>query len=208
MAVDRAAAARAIGDFLKALGFDPAEHSDLTDTPERVTEAFTEDLLRGHGVDVKQLILGGSCEAPPATKSGPVAVTGIAVATICPHHLLPALGYASIVYLPGSSLLGIGTLTALVDAFARRLTLQEAIGQNVVSALIEHAGARGAYCELELEHACLRARGERQTSAVVRSSARSGEFSGPAAVSEIMLALGRARAGSEHPKGCSMPERP
>ncbi|MEI9953787.1 MAG: GTP cyclohydrolase I [Pseudomonadota bacterium] len=193
MAVDRAAAARAIGDFLKALGFDPALHADLADTPERVTEAFADDLLRGHGVDVRELIRKGSCEAPSAAKSGPVAVTGIAIATTCPHHLMPALGLANIVYLPGAMLLGIGTLTALVDAFARRLTLQESIAQNVVSALIEYAGARGAYCELALEHGCLRARGERQVSAVVRSSARAGEFSGTAAVTEIALALGRAR---------------
>ena len=193
MAVDRAAAARAIFDFLTALGFDPAAHADLADTPERVTEAFTDDLLCGHRVDVRELIRKGSCEAPPAAKSGPVAVTGIAIATICPHHLMPALGRAQIVYLPGALLLGIGTLTALVDAFARRLTLQEAIGQNVVRALIEHAGARGAYCELELEHGCLRARGERQASAVVRTSARAGELAGPAAVTEIALALGRAR---------------
>ena len=193
MAVDRARAARAISEFLKALGFDPAEHADLADTPQRVTEAFADDLLRGQRVDVRELIRNGSCEAPSTAKRGPVAVTNIAIATICPHHLLPALGRASIVYLPSAMLLGIGTLTALVDAFARRLTLQEAIGQNVVDALIEHAGARGAYCELELEHGCLRARGEHQVDAVVRSSARAGEFSGAAAVSEIALALGRAR---------------
>ena len=193
MAVDRARAARAISEFLKALGFDPAEHADLADTPQRVTEAFADDLLRGQRVDVRELLRNGSCEAPSTAKRGPVAVTNIAIATICPHHLLPALGRASIVYLPSTMLLGIGTLTAVVDAFARRLTLQEAIGQNVVDALIEHAGARGAYCELELEHGCLRARGEHQVDAVVRSSARAGEFSGAAAVSEIALALGRAR---------------
>src|SRR6478609_9202756 len=192
MAVDRAAAARAISDFLKALGFDPAEHADLAETPQRVSEAFTDDLLRGHGIDVRELIRKGSCEAPAGAKSGPVAVTGIAVAATCPHHLLPAMGRASIVYLPGAMLLGIGTLTALLDAFARRLTLQEAIGQNVVSALMEHAGARGAYCELELEHSCLRARGEQQANAVVRSSARAGDFASPTALAEIALALGRA----------------
>ena len=193
MVVDRAAAARAIRDFLSALGFDPAAHADLKETPERVTEAFTEDLLRGHDVDVAELIRKGSCDAPQAAKSGPVAVTNIAIATTCPHHLMPALGVAHVVYLPGATLLGIGTITALVDAFARRLTLQESIGQNVVTALIEHAGARGAYCELELEHGCLRARGERQASALVRSSARAGEFAGREALTEIALALGRAR---------------
>jgi len=199
MAADRAAAARAISDFLKALGFDPANSPDLAGTPERVADAYADDLLRGHTLDVRELIRKGSCEAPVAVKSGPVAITGIAVSTICPHHLLPALGRASVVYLPGAMLLGIGTVTALVDAFARRLTLQEAIGQNVVSALIEHAGARGAYCELELEHSCLRARGEQQASALVRSSARAGEFNGANSVSEIALALGRARTISEHP---------
>ena len=196
MAVDRAAAARAIGDFLRALGFDPRTHAELAETPERVTEAFTDDLLRGHSVDIRELIRKGSCEAPAlgaARCTGPVAVTGIAVATICPHHLLPALGVAHVVYLPGAALLGIGTISALVDACARRLTLQEAIGQHVVNALIEHAGARGAYCELELEHSCLRARGERQAGAVVRSSARAGEFASREALPEIALALGRAR---------------
>lgn len=194
MPVDREAAERAIADFLKALGFDPREHADLAETPARVTEAFTQDLLRGHAVDVPALIQSGSCPAPASAKAGLVAVKSIAIASTCPHHLLPALGVAHVVYLPGTLLLGIGTISALVDAFARRLTLQEAIAQEVVNALVEHAGARGAYCELELEHGCLRARGERQTNAVVRSLARAGELVNPSALPEIALALGRARS--------------
>lgn len=196
MSIDRAAAARAIGDFLKALGFDSQQYPDLVGTPERVADAFHEDLLRGHSVDVRQLLRNGSCDAPPSAKSGPVAVAGIAVATVCPHHLLPALGVANVVYLPGAALLGIGTITALVDAFARRLTLQEAIGQNVVDALVEHAGAHGAYCELALEHACLRGRGERQANALVRSSARAGQYASRDSLTEIALALGQARSNA------------
>jgi GTP cyclohydrolase I len=196
MPVNREAAERAISDFLSALGFNPREHADLAETPQRVTEAFTEDLLRGHRVDVPELIRKGTCDAPALSKGSLVAVTEIAVASTCPHHLLPALGVAHVVYLPGRSLLGIGTVTALVDAFARRLTLQEAIAHNVVTALVEHAGARGAYCELELEHGCLRARGERQAHALVRSSARAGELASRDALLEISLALGRARGGT------------
>lgn len=195
MPVNREAAERAISDFLNALGFNPREHAELAETPQRVTEAFTDDLLRGHAVDVRELIRKGSCALPTA-KSGLVAVTEIAVASTCPHHLLPALGRANVVYLPGKALLGIGTITALVDAFARRLTLQEAIAENVVTALVDHAGARGAYCELELEHGCLRARGERQAHALVRSSARAGEFAAPGALAEITLALGHARTNA------------
>ena len=193
MSVDRAAAARAIADFLSALGFDPKAHTDLAETPERVTEAFADDLLRGYSVNIAELVQNGRCEAPSGAKNGPVSVTNMAVATVCPHHLLPALGIAHVVYLPGGSLLGIGTISALVDAYARRLALQEAIGESVVSALMEHAGARGAYCELVLEHACLRARGERQTAALVRTSARVGELAGSGGLQEIALALGRGR---------------
>jgi GTP cyclohydrolase IA len=194
MPVNREAAERAVLDFLKALGFDPSEHPDLADTPARVTEAFTEDLLRGHTVDVRELVRKGSCVVPGPAKHGLVAITEIAVASTCPHHLMPALGVANVVYLPGDTLLGIGTVAALVDAFARRLTLQEAIAEHVVGALVEYAGARGAYCELALEHGCLRARGERQARALVRSSARAGEFVAREALPEIAFALGRTRS--------------
>ncbi len=194
MPVDRTAAVRAISDFLSALGFDPTTHAELADTPERVTEAFSDDLLRGQGVDLGKLVRSGASAAPLVARAGPVSISEIAVATVCPHHLLPALGVAHVVYLPGESLLGIGTIAALVDACARRLTLQEAIGERVVGALMEHAGARGAYCELALEHACLRARGERQAAAVVRSSARAGELAGPNGLRELVLALGRSQA--------------
>jgi len=191
MAVDHAAAERAVAEFLRALGFDP-HSAELAETPARVVEAYTQDLLRGHQVDVPRLLERGACGTPPDTSDGPIVISEIAVVTLCPHHLLPALGSASVVYTPGSQLLGIGTVAALVDAFARRLTLQEAIASNVVKALIEHAGARGAYCELSLAHGCLRARGEQQMNSFVRSSARAGSYASPQATAELALALGRA----------------
>jgi GTP cyclohydrolase I len=84
--------------------------------------------------------------------------------------------------------LGIGVIARLVDACARRLVLQEAIGQDVVAALVKHAGARGALCEITLVHGCLSARGAQQMDARVTTVARSGELS----ESEALLALGRA----------------
>ncbi|HEY5958394.1 MAG TPA: GTP cyclohydrolase I, partial [Polyangiaceae bacterium] len=70
-------------------------------------------------------------------------------------------------YLPGARVLGLGTMAQLVNAYSRRLTLQEGIGPDVTGALMQLAGARGAYCALRLEHACLRLRGARQACAVV-----------------------------------------
>jgi GTP cyclohydrolase I len=104
---------------------------------------------------------------------------------MCPHHLLPGIGAATVAYLPGDRVVGIGGLARTVDAFARRLTLQETIGEAVVRALLDHAGARGAYCRLELSHACLSARGARQPEAIVVTIARGGE-----AISDGDLATG------------------
>jgi GTP cyclohydrolase IA len=193
MAVDRAAAAGAIAAFLRALGHDPMRDPELEQTPERVTEAFADDLLSGYDVDVEALISAGMSDGAGA-KDGIVVVRDIAVATVCPHHLLPALGHATVAYLPGARLLGIGTIARLVDAYARRLTVQEAIGENVVNALGNLAGARGAYCDLDLVHSCLSARGARQTGARVRSVATLGRLAGPAAAAELTLALGRPPA--------------
>jgi GTP cyclohydrolase IA len=192
VAIDRAQAEAAIDQFLRALGFDPSSHEDLRDTPARVTEAFSQDMLAGYAVDLTELVAQGSMPCP-SEQSGMVAITDISVATLCPHHLMPALGKAHVAYLPGDRLLGLGTISALVDAYARRLTLQERIGENVARALIELAGARGAYCELVLSHGCLSARGTRQTDAVVRSVARLGQLAGSETSADLLLALGRSQ---------------
>jgi GTP cyclohydrolase I len=174
MAVDRAGAERAIRDFLVALGHDPASSDELKDTPARVTEAFANDLLAGCGVDVGASIRSESSTIATDGPRGLVIVERIAVATLCPHHLLPGLGHATVAYLPGGRLVGIGTIARVVDAYAHRLTLQETIGDQVVKALVEHAEARGAYCRLELRHSCLVARGTRESEALVVTVARSG----------------------------------
>jgi len=186
VAIDRARAERAVREFLLACGREPDTDPDLAGTPARVVEAYDRDLLSGYDVDVARLLSEG--EAISESKvSGVIALSGIAVSTICPHHLLLSNGSASVVYRPGTRLFGLGTLAALVNAYARRLSLQEAIGENVVQALVEHGGARAAYCELRLVHGCLVARGSRQAGTELTTTARRGVFE----ASELSLALGR-----------------
>ena len=184
--MDRRAAEVAIADFLRALDRDVLREPELAATPARVVEAFADELLRGYGVDLPALVQGASTEA--ATSSGGVvALRDISVATVCPHHLMPGLGRANVVYKPGARVLGLGAIARVVDACARRLVLQETIADDVVKALLEHAGARGAYCELTLVHGCLSARGACQANARATSFVRSGELS----ETEVLLALGR-----------------
>src|SRR5260221_12205491 len=142
MTVDRDSAEKAIRAFLVALGRDPND-PELLGTPARVVEAFANELLSGYGVDVPALLTGESSLIAHSGERGVVAVKGIHVATVCPHHLLVGVGRADVAYLPGSHIVGIGTLARLVDANARRRTFPAATSANVVDALVDHAGAAG-----------------------------------------------------------------
>jgi GTP cyclohydrolase I len=196
MSVDRAAARRAIADFLRALGHDPSADAELEKTPERVVAAFADELLSGYAVDLDALLRDGASPAPAAA-AGVVAVKGIALSTVCPHHLLPALGHADVAYAPGATVLGLGTVARLVDAFARRLTLQEGIGHHVVETLMTRAGARGAYCRIELTHGCLSARGACQANARAVTVSSAGSLLEPAGVALLELSLRDAPQASE-----------
>lgn len=171
--MDRQAAARAIDDFLRALGHEPV--GDLAGTGERVADAWADDLLEGEPIDAAAVLREGSI-ALADSDGGLVVIRDIAVTTMCPHHLLPAHGDALVAYLPGDRLAGIGTIAHVVDVLSRRLTLQERIGARVVELLATELGARGALCRVSLTHTCLVARGERKANAVVETVATSGTF--------------------------------
>lgn len=170
--VDRQRAEAALREFLLALGHD---EDSLQQTPARVTAAFADELLCGYSVDVPELIAAGS--EPCEGSVDPVMVDGINASTVCPHHLLVATGQAMVAYEPGTRIVGLGTLAHLVDAFSRRLTLQEAIAGQVVDAIMRHAGAKGAFCRLALNHACLQARGAQQPRAETVTWAGRGTMS-------------------------------
>lgn len=177
-------AAKAIDEFLDAMGL--GNDRAVVGTGERVAEAWSEDLLAGYAVDTARLLTDESfiTDRPGAL----VLLRDVSVATTCPHHLMPAIGTATIAYLPGRRVAGLGTLVRTLHAFARRLTLQEEIGQSFVDALHTHLHARGAACVLRLTHTCLAARGERETS-VVETLATSGCMSPGEPDASLLLAL-------------------
>lgn len=189
--VDRRRAAQAIEEFLRALGHEI--EGDLKGTGERVADAWSDDLLEGEAIDAAAVLREGTIEASRHER-GLVVVRGIAVTTMCPHHLLPGHGTGVVAYLPGTRVAGIGTVAHVLDALARRLTLQERIGGQLVELLVGELGARGALCQLSLTHTCLISRGERKAGAVVDTLAVAGVFA--EASPERDLALAALRAGS------------
>lgn len=169
--MDRAAAARAIEDFLRALGHDPTTR-DLAGTGERVAELWADHLLDGYPVDPRAL-LAGTIPAPDGEQV--VAVREIETHVVCPHHLTLARGTASVAFLPGPHVVGLGALARLVDAHAHRLALQEDVGRAIVDDLLRHLGARAAGCVLELSHGCLAHHGPKKASARVRTVSLAGD---------------------------------
>ena len=168
--MDRDAAASAIDAFLRALGRDPEREPELVGTGARVAAAYADELIAGYGVGVDALlaqnVFGGTSEL--------VIVRDIPVTTTCPHHLMPAIGVATVAFAPDEHLVGVGTIARVVDAFARRFALQEEIGERAVSALQKHLAPRWAACRLTLSHACMTARGERSHGARVETLALAG----------------------------------
>jgi GTP cyclohydrolase I len=191
----------AVADFLDALVLPTGvrRSPELEGTPERVAEAWREELLDGYATDPAEVLSGASRSSSRAL----VAVTGIEYHSVCPHHLLPSRGVAHVGYLPGGRLVGFGQLVRLVDALAHRLVLQEELAAQIAQALVDHLGARGAGCVLEAEHLCLTVRGERRTQA----RALAEGWAGSMARSDAERAPLRAAAERAGARGARAPAR-
>lgn len=168
---DKARARDAILEFLRAIGRDPATEPELGDTPQRVADAYADELCAGYGVDVSSYL---SAHVTPG-ETDLVIVRGVPVTTTCPHHLMPGIGTASVGFAPAGRLMGLGALARVVDVYARRLTLQETLGENIVTALFDALSPRWVACRLVLQHACVVARGERAHESRLETFAFRGE---------------------------------
>lgn len=184
--MDRDAAAQAIDAFLRALGRDPDREPELIGTGERVAVAYADELLSGYRIDIDELL----SQSVFAGGSELVLVRDVPVTTVCPHHLMPSSGVATVAYAPDEHLIGVGTVARLLDALSRRLILQEQLGERVVAALQKHLAPRWAGCRIALTHACMTARGERAHGARVETLALAG---GEVEAAAVFAALGMGR---------------
>jgi GTP cyclohydrolase IA len=184
--MDREAAARAIDAFLRALGRDPEREPELVGTAARVAAAYADELIAGYAVDIDALL----AHTVFAGRSDLVIVRDVPLATTCPHHLMPAIGVATVAFAPDEHLVGVGTVARVLDAFARRLTLQEDIGERTVAAIQKHLAPRWTACRITLSHACMTARGERTHGAKVETLALAG---GEVDEAAVYAALGVGR---------------
>jgi len=158
----------AVRELITSLGEDP-DRDGLVDTPIRVVDAFYE-LTRGYGADVEAMLGVTFVESYDQM----VTVAGIRVVSLCEHHLLPFTGTAVVGYVPNGRVVGLSKLARVVDAYARRLQVQERLTNQVADAIEQHLEPKGVGVIITAHHSCMGLRGAMQPDAVMITSALRG----------------------------------
>jgi GTP cyclohydrolase IA len=160
-----------IRELIIACGDDP-QRPGLEKTPSRVSRMY-KDLTSGTKEDARA-ILGEALF--PAESDGLVVCQDIDFVSMCEHHMLPFFGRATIAYLPDKQLVGISKLVRLTQVFARRLQVQERMGQQILDIMDEILQPCGSVVHISATHLCMVARGVKQPNARMVTLHRSGQF--------------------------------
>jgi GTP cyclohydrolase I len=163
--------ADAVTRVLKAVGEDPYRPG-LEQTPERVARAYDE-LLLGYTVDPVRLLNGALFDVDYDEM---VVVSDIDFFSLCEHHLLPFFGKAHVAYLPAGKIVGLSKIPRVVDAFARRLQVQERMTREIADLLNDMIRPQGVGVVVEALHMCVAMRGASKANATMRTSAVLGTF--------------------------------
>lgn len=140
--------------FLKKIGEDPSR-SGLKKTPKRAAEAM-KFLTSGYDQDLKQIVNGA---LEPSDTEGMIIVKDIECYSLCEHHLLPFFGKVHVGYIPDKQVIGLSKIARIVDMFARRLQVQERLGQQICNALESILKPKGLGVVIEANHFCMMMRG-------------------------------------------------
>ena len=155
-----------VSQLLKALGESPGRNG-LVKTPERVAKALLF-MTKGYHEDIERLLNGALF---PIEYDEMVIVKDIDFFSMCEHHMLPFFGKCHVGYLPNKKVVGLSKIPRVVDAFARRLQVQERLTTQIAETLKRKLDAHGVAVVMEARHLCMMMRGvEKQNTLAVTSS--------------------------------------
>ena len=151
----------------------------LEETPDRVAKAYAT-WFGGYSVDIASLFKtfedgGENCNEM-------VIVRDIPVYSHCEHHMAPIIGHAVVGYVPNGKIVGLSKLSRVVDAFARRLQVQERLTNQIADAIVEHLEPKAVCVYIDAKHMCMESRGVKQVcgsstiTKAFRGATASGEF--------------------------------
>ena len=156
---------------LELIGEDPSREG-LIKTPERVAKAM-QFLTQGYEMNATEILQSAMFSED---YSQMVLVKEIEFYSLCEHHLLPFFGKAHIAYIPDGNILGLSKLPRVVDAFSRRLQVQERLTNEIRDCIQDILKPKGVAVVMEARHLCMQMRGVEKQSSLTTTSAFSGAF--------------------------------
>jgi GTP cyclohydrolase I len=164
--------AETVATLLEQLGENP-ERDGLLDTPSRVAESLRY-LTEGYAADPATIV--GDALFALDGYDDMVVVKDITFFSLCEHHLLPFFGRAHIGYVPDGKVVGLSKLPRLVDAYSRRLQVQERMTREIAEAINTAVNPRGVGVVVEGRHLCMEMRGVEKESSQTVTSCMLGVF--------------------------------
>ena len=181
------AMAEKYSDILGVIGED-VEREGLVKTPQRVAKALAF-LTSGMGTKPAEMIQSALFAAD---NDEMVLVRDIEIFSLCEHHMLPFFGKAHVAYIPDGHIVGLSKIPRVVDAFARRLQVQERLTVQIRDCIQVTLGAKGVAVVIEAQHLCMQMRGVEKQGCVTTTSAFTGAFlDNPKTRKELMNLIDR-----------------
>ena len=170
--------------IIEAIGED-LDRPGLADTPKRAAKAF-QFLTRGYGQSVEEVVNNALF---PSDSSEMILVQDVELYSLCEHHLLPFIGKCHVAYLPTGKVLGLSKVARIVDLYARRLQIQEALTVQIAETIMEVTEAEGVGVIIEARHMCMMMRGVEKQNSIMKTSAMLGSFRNEQKTREEFLSL-------------------
>lgn len=173
---------------------EDASREGLLETPKRMAAAWKE-MCQGYSMKVEDVMKhfdGEGCNEI-------VLIRDIEFNSLCEHHGLPFIGTAHVAYIPSKRVIGASKLARILDIYAKRLQIQERIGEQVTAALMDSAlEAKAAACIIQAKHMCMQCRGIKKQQSTMVTSSMKGVFledttRGLAARAELMALINLGR---------------
>jgi len=172
--------------ILKDLGEDP-DREGLQKTPERVAKAL-QFLTHGYELDPAEILRSAMFSEEYQQM---VIVKDIELYSLCEHHVLPFFGKCHVAYIPKGRIVGLSKIPRVVDAFARRLQVQERLTVDIRNCIEETLKPQGVAVVIEAQHMCMVMRGIQKQHSIATTSAFTGEFNTEKTRAEFMRLISR-----------------
>ncbi|MFM7823017.1 MAG: GTP cyclohydrolase I FolE [Bacteroidota bacterium] len=173
-------------EVLKSVGEDPSREG-LLKTPERVAKAM-QFLTHGYNLNPEEILLSAKFREEYQQM---VIVKDIEVYSLCEHHMLPFIGKAHVAYIPDKHIVGLSKIPRVVDAYARRLQVQERLTTQIRDCIDKTLRPLGVAVVIEAYHLCMQMRGVQKQHSITTTSAFTGEFEKDRTRSEFISLIGK-----------------